>query len=415
MKYSYVVTYCVDAICRSPFRTAGINGEASFIQLRHDGVPILQGSGIAGALRNWMVETLDESFATTFFGSQEHSGCLIVSDMIFQCADIQTRPRIRMDYKTGTAMKHAKFDVAHIGKDTKGTFMLTWLGSRETVAQTEYIEQMLSAIQRGFIRFGAQKTNGFGQFDISVQCCHQDLTVKEQREAYLKDQYDWADCKLPEITESNMVTFIIQGTIPQILVKSGTPELRKTGSVATNLSENGEYFLPASSVKGVLRNQVQQIADFMKIPAIYVEDLFGRESNDTDLGQCGQVFVSDVKLSSDQKQKITRIRIDQFTGGVIRGGLFSEEPLCSEIEIQIYVPVKNKVGCGLLLYALRDTVLGLCTFGSGAAIGRGQLQHGKIYVILPEGEHIPLQQYTISHPFFMQCLQSVEEVRGDLL
>lgn len=414
MKYSYVVTYRVDTTCRSPFRTAGIDGEASFIQLRHDGVPMMQGSGIAGVLRNWITEMVDTSFATTFFGTQEHSGCLIVSDMIFRCTDIQTRPRIRMDNKTGTAVKHAKFDVAHIGKGTNGTFTLTWLGTRETVAQTAYIEQMLSAVQHGFIRFGAQKTNGFGQFDISVQCCHQDLTVKEQREAYLKDHYDWVDCVLPELTKTNMVTFIIQGTMPQILVKSGTLELHTTGSVATNLNENGEYLLPASSVKGVLRNQVQQIADFMKIPASYVEDLFGRESRNEDNGQCGQVFVSDVKLSN-QKQKITRIRIDQFTGGVIRGGLFSEEPLCSEIELQILVPVKNVVGCGLLLYALRDTVLGLCTFGSGASVGRGQLQHGTISVITPEGEHIPLQPETISHPFFTHCLQSVEDVRRDLL
>ena len=41
-------------------------------------------------------------------------------------------------------------------------------------------------------------------------------------------------------------------------------------------------------------------------------------------------------------------------------GLFNEEPLCSKLTLKITAPADDSVGCGLLVYALRDLGVG-CT------------------------------------------------------
>lgn len=52
-----------------------------------------------------------------------------------------------------------------------------------------------------------------------------------------------------------------------------------------------------------------------------VNDLFGRGAQDGDNGRAGVICVDDVRMNDVKKQRIRRIRINRFTGGVIRGGL----------------------------------------------------------------------------------------------
>ena len=91
-------------------------------------------------------------------------------------------------------------------------------------------------------------------------------------------------------------------------------------------------------------------------------------------------------MSSDETQKITRLRINRFTGGVIRQGLFREEPVCSKVSLRITAPADCPVGCGLLVYALRDLGLNLINLGSGDAIGRGRISTDSIRIEMPDGE-----------------------------
>ena len=113
--------------------------------------------------------------------------------------------------------------------------------------------------------------------------------------------------------------------------------------------------------------------------------MFGREARGNDQGKPGQVRFEDVYLDSAKSQRISRIRINRFTGGVMRGGLFQEEPLCSEIKLEISAPADQPIGCALLLYTLRDLALGLYNLGSGSSVGRGYLRVNQIAVKMPSG------------------------------
>ena len=118
--------------------------------------------------------------------------------------------------------------------------------------------------------------------------------------------------------------------------------------------------------------------------------MFGRDSsNHDDNGKAGKVYFEDAKLE-ENTSVISRIRINKFTGGVIRNGLFSEEPISSKIKFTITLDAENHVGCGLILYALRDLGLGLYNLGSGGSIGRGFITVSNINAITPQGKNVKI-------------------------
>ena len=217
----------------------------------------------------------------------------------------------------------------------------------------------------------------------------------EDRAAWLEDREDGRSLTLPELARGGQVVFTLTGRTDSILVKAGAAELRsglKGGerSVTVPLREHGRAILPGSSVKGAVRARVEAIAELMGLGEAVTEALFGRESRrspdgeNQDNGLAGKARFEDAVLSG-RSREISRIRINKFTGGVIRQGLFTEEPLESDVTLRVTLPAAEAVGCGLLLYALRDLGLGLYNLGSGGAIGRGYLTVDTIRVQVPGG------------------------------
>lgn len=393
--FTSAVRYRVEAVCLTPLRTGGADGAVETVLRDWAGRPFVQGTSLAGALRGWLVDRNPKQ-VESLFGSQRQSGSLMVSDGLFEAAaEQQTRPRLRIDGATGTADDGGKFDVAHIAAGTKLTFTLTWLGSQETLEQTGAVEQMLAALHAGEIRLGAQKTNGFGRVSLTVQKRSYRMEDEADRAAWLEDREDGTPLTLPELTLGDQVVFTLTGRADSILVKAGAREMRsipKGGNrnVTVPLRENSRAILPGSSVKGAVRARVTAIAEILGLEDAVTEELFGRMSRrnadgeNQDNGLPGKVRFEDAVLSG-QSQEISRMRINRFTGGVIRQGLFVEEPIRSEITLRITLSEKESRGCGLLLYALRDLGLGLYNLGSGGAVGRGYLAVDTIRAQAPDG------------------------------
>ncbi len=386
------VRYWVEAVCLTPLRTGGADGAADTVLRDWTGRPFIQGTSLAGALRGWLADR-DPCQVEALFGSQQQSGSLMVSDGLFEvAAEQQTRPRLHINGATGTAADGGKFDVAHIAAGSRLTFTLTWLGSEETLEQTGAVEQMLAALHAGEIRLGAQKTNGFGRVSLAVQKRSYRMEDEGDRTAWLEDREDGTPLALPKLTSGGQVVFTLTGRADSILVKAGAREMRSSPkggnrNVTVPLRENGRAILPGSSVKGAVRARVTAIAELLGLEKAVTEELFGRmnrRGENPDNGLPGKVRFEDAVLSG-QSQEISRIRINRFTGGVIRQGLFVEEPIRSEITLRITLPVGETRGCGLLLYALRDLGLGLYNLGSGGAVGRGYLGVDTIRAQAPDG------------------------------
>ena len=393
--FTRAVRYWVEAVCLTPLRTGGADGAVETVLRDWEGRPFVQGTSLAGALRGWL-EGRDPDQAETLFGSQRQSGSLMVSDGIFGVtAEQQSRPRLRINGITGTADDVGKFDVAHIAAGTKLAFTLTWLGDEGMMGQTGAVEQMLSALHAGEIRLGAQKSNGFGRVSLTVKKRSYRMEDGADRAAWLEDREDGTALTLPELTLGDQVVFTLTGRADSILVKAGAREMRsgpKSGNrnVTVPLRENGRAILPGSSVKGAVRARAEAIAQLLGLEKDVTDALFGRmgrrdaDGENQGNGLPGKVRFEDAVLSG-QGREISRIRINRFTGGVIRQGLFVEEPLQSEVTLRITLPEGEHMGCGLLLYALRDLGLGLYNLGSGGAVGRGFLAVDTIRARTPSG------------------------------
>lgn len=224
---------------------------------------------------------------------------------------------------------------------------------------------------------------------------------------------------LPEETGGGRVTFVLTGRADSLLIRSGAPleNGERRGAYTPNLTENGRPVLPGSSIKGAVRARAEQIAAALGLSKGRTEALFGRGAGAEDNGLPGQVFFEDGVITQPQKKQISRIRINRFTGGVIRGGLFTEEPLRCDLELRISAP-DAPADCGLLLYALRDLGAGLYNLGSGGAIGRGYVQVDRLTATLSDGRRASLtfdreRRCTAEDPedIFKTWLGALEEER----
>ena len=392
--FLYAVRYWIQAECLTPLRTGGADGDVEMVLTDFDGSLFVQGSSLAGAMRQWMEENEQQSLVESLFGSQRQSGKLIVSDAGFSPEAQQSlRPRLRIDGETGSAAPGGKFDVAQVNAGARFSFYLTWLGMDSGEEETSAIERALSALNVGDICLGAQKSNGFGRVKIEVKKYWYSLKNSEDREKWMDDRECGQSIFLPKIQERGKVHFTLFGRADSILVKAAVSKQTEDGrTVMKNLeeirgTEKKLYpILPGSSIKGAIRGRAQLIVQSTGQPESLVEELFGRGAGPEDQGKPGRVRFEDVCLNMAKKKKISRIRINRFTGGVIRGGLFQEEALCSDIRLNITAPYDQPAGCALLLYALRDLALGLYNLGSGGAIGRGYLQVDRIEVTGAKGE-----------------------------
>lgn len=385
--FTNVVRYQVEAVCQTPLRIGGADGDTELVLRNWQGLPMIQGTALAGALRSWLTEIGEGDLADEIFGSKECGGHLIVSDGIFEaCTKSTIRPRLRIDGFSGSADPTGKFDMAHICTGAEFHFDLTLLCGDTASDEITAVEQMLSALNSGEIQLGAQKANGFGRVSVSVKKQAYNLQNAEDRSAWLEDRENGQPLDLPSVKRRNRVVFTLRGNTDSLLVKGATAEHSDKGSYIRNIQEAGKPVIPGSAVKGAGRARISLIARQKGLPDSLVEELFGRQSQKKDNGLAGKLRFEDVQMSSEYTQKITRIRINRFTGGVIQQGLFREEPVCSKLCLRVIVPAECHLGCGLLTYALRDLALGLYNLGSGDAIGRGRILVESIQIEAPDAE-----------------------------
>ena len=289
-----------------------------------------------------------------------------------------------------------------------------------------------------------------------------DLKNRQDRTAWLEDWSSYPEgqraFEFPPLSEplKSSVVFTVQGWVDSILIKSSYTKQKaqadnekrqadkqeketksaSTNDVTVNLMEQDCPILPGSSVKGALRSRVSAIARLLKPDKARktVDALFGRgpEERDgtakkerasenldfpydlPDNGIPGKVRCEDVPLPHEtgKRKEIARIRLDRFTGGVIRQRLFWEEPVSGEITLKVSVSADQTVGCALILYALRDLALKLWNLGSGASIGRGFLHVREIEARTPDGKQIFLRDFYQNESNLLSGTWSVEDSDG---
>jgi len=383
--FLYAVEYVVTAECITPLRTGNADGDVELV-LTDSGRFLIQGTSIAGVLRDWIAKNKPE-LELDLFGSQEKEGRLIISDGVFQNTEMVLRPRVRINGATGTAKDGGKFDVAHIPAESSFCFTVVWRGLEKQTQETEAIEAALAAMDAGEITIGAQRSNGFGQVKLTVQKASFDLANPDDRKAWRNNTPRFNAVSLTN-SKKTCYTFQIIGSTDSILVKSASPEQENYQAgmriKIVNISSKTGSLIPGSSVKGAFRSRAQWIASASDILGDAVKWLFGSNPEDNNKLP-GHARFTDIRLD-DEKIQLSRIRINRFTGGVMKGGLFTEEPLSSKIDTTIRLDADEcPVAYAMMLYILRDLGCGLFNLGSNGSIDMGHVHIDKVIITDPKG------------------------------
>ena len=433
-----------------------------------DDVPFIQASGIAGVLRSYCESYCPYGTAEKYFGQirrkeddsekeesekvsessnalEESFGSrLRFSDGIFlntkDKVGLELRPRIAINPKTGSVASSEvkgsglisghKFEMEYIGQGAKCRFLIYDMSPDASVDDKgksegrKLLEKVFAAINTEDIQFGGQKSNGCGYLKIdTVEFRRFDLTDKDQLCDWIKEDsrktQSWLRgnaLTLPGMQRIDFKTFDSLATAYHITVTGKTENrllvkaiavANKDGSApdARNITNYaGDYIIPASSLKGVLRARTEKILKFLgkdRKSEIFniMRDSFGSDiTRDEKISGNLRFFDTVVKdvwsgntdTIAERSSSSHKIHIDKFAGGVMNKALVTENAVGGEITFRINILNMNSPDktCAVMLMALRDLANGQFNLGSGWASGQGFIDVEKISVQSSEGEII---------------------------
>ena len=418
------------------------SGDADLVQdvvlLRDvNGLPTIPGTSLAGVLRHLFKAKLGKSETDRVFGFAErqdghssgihigwgfaHDSHNVVAEGIREDVEEDsilrelarshpiTRQRVRLDAR-GTAEDTGKFDVSLVPSGVRYSTLLGFW-SEGSEADEHAWQVILDLFQATDFRLGHGTRSGAGAF--TVQDLHTqrwDLRTDEGRQAYIARPRTRMGARAlpvtkPSASETGLsVTLKIQseagwrigGGDLAVGFGSETPDMLPQTEWRLEWHEDHAAIserlglLPASALKGALLHRFAFHyrcleghwvgADGPESPHSEqaVKDLFGYAGDQSDEGQAGLILIDDLYIEDVQTATQMHNRIDQYTGGVMTGGLFEEgllwkTPLTLTLKFLSsdrldQLPTSHRVA---LSRALEDLCEGRLPLGAGGSRGQG--------------------------------------------
>lgn len=430
-EYEHIDMFQIRAKCTTPLHVGSANGgKADLLVHPLTGEPFIQATSIAGVLRSGFMSLYGKEKTDELFGfasideGHDGSGKIRISDGLFDMKTVvyEIRPRLKINGETGTCDSSDvqgtnvesgnKFETKYIGTGAEFTFDLYIMGMKSC---RNSILELLGMIREQELQFGGQKSNGCGFLDIvSARYHHYNLKKKADRDAWIrfKGCTEADTIAIPEVHELATRAYLVTvkaETRGELLVKAiATSKFGEDAADAVNIRNTiGEYIIPGSSLKGVLRSRMQWIADYQNLPKTLIAHAFGETGKHEYEGHRGNLIARDVVVGdiaeNKQAELRDRIRLDKFTGGVMYTGKFTEQNVHGKMKIELAVADDAYADdtMRLLLPALRDLAVGQVSIGSGASVGKGFLKVHTITVRRKKDERsmtIDFDQNRINDP-----------------
>lgn len=400
-----------------------------------DGVPLLTGTSIAGALRNYLREFEGGYGATEagdgatraeklfgFLQGNEASiqSWLIVDDALGTPAGFELRDGVALDSVTRTAEERKKYDVELLAAGTTFELSFELLLTADNQDLLEAFVVALEGFERGEIGLGQRKRRGLGQCRVnSWRVWRYPMTTAAGLLGWLRHDPKRGGQVVEHVREilgephvrdarSAMTLDLICQMDSPMLIRSGAGiESGVADIVHLKSTRNGKAvpILSGTSIAGAIRARAQRIAKTIA-PARandLINAMFGKriESHE-DAPSGSRVFVRESEITKplDPERVQGRVKIDRFTGGAYPGALFSEQPAFGtpETRVEIGLSLRNPTPAeiGLLLLVLKDVWTGDLSFGGEGGVGRGRLlgrqaqlsYAGKTWTLTRDGDQV---------------------------
>lgn len=397
------------------------------------GRPLLPGTSIAGALRNYLRERelgygegegKNSRAARLFGGSRgDDDGAqspLIVYDSVCEKFGLELRDGVKIEAETRTAKDEAKFDLQLLaaGSEFPLCFELAVSGG-DGQELRNILATALDGLKADGITLGARKRRGFGQVSVkNWQVWKYDLREKSGLLAWLSSDPEkpvpagkQGKGSLAENLGATLIdedkrktarltaVFTVDGTL---MIRSGFGE-SDSGPDMVHLhrpraKEEGRVpVIPGTSWAGILRHRALKIArtvsgDNREASQAFVDGMFGPsviergEKN----AKASRVSIREAEITDVDSLVVTRVKIDRFTGGAFESALFTEQPAVGKPETRVTLdltlrnPANSEIG--LLLLLLKDLWTGDLPIGGESGVGRGRLKGVEATLKTPAGE-----------------------------
>ncbi len=401
-----------------------------------DGNAYLPGSSIIGALSQSCNRFLDGSkdvdlliAAEILWGTtmspqnaqkqDSYQSHLRLSDIPLEGKDnhITIRDGVAISHSENTALDKKKYNYELLESEQEFTFQPEITIRRgfdpNVVARLqELVGHMLHVLADDF-RVGGLTTRGFGCLELVGECKVRwfDFVggTEEDRQQHRADWFKYLNGEgfeaLPNSTWKSIAptptasklqicaSFKVKGAL--ITGASARPN-DDSDKVQLSL-KNGNYVISGKSWAGALRHRAFKILKTLSISEeeSRINKLFGMvdEKHKTQIKSRLITTESIIPKADAKPMHQNRIRVDRFTGGVIKGGLFNSTPIWqSNVVMNLAIHDFQDWEAALLLHVLKDLWVGDLAIGGEKNVGRGVLEGIEATIDFGEGDKMTIKK-----------------------
>lgn len=393
----FVKEYKINLVNLTPLKIGNGKDELDLLIDKNTQKPIILGSSIAGAVKNYLVDLNLKDDVNKYLGKEDESdkdreSKIYIADAYGNEFKLSTRTGIKRSYKYGTSEDKKKYDIDFIDSDTEFelNFKLFAKDKNELEAEDNLIKNVVEGFKSGNLRLGANKMSGFGKFDVKkVQVRDLDLKQRKDLLSYIMNDKDYATLKLDkfkDIGNEGYIEFDFEGSIIDSMIVKQYLMDEKEADCINMINSKEESIIPGTTIKGFFREYNTKILNTLGLEdkLFLIEDIYGTDPNrKTQTHTIGKVLTSDVVIKNPKYCVYNRIKVDRFTGGVMTGGKFDEERVQGDLNFRVSLKKleeNNKAAVGLILLTFRDLGLSKLTIGSSSSIGAGRIKGSKLTV-----------------------------------
>lgn len=378
---------------------------------------VLFGSSIAGALRSYLKNKIDEKMVLDFFGGEEgdklkQSKVFISDGKINNFMEFK-KEGTKIDEYWGSAQDHYKYEKDCLRPGAEITFRteIESMGQEEETGFNKIIELWKKGFANREIVLGGQQTNGLGEFSLK-ELKKLEFECETEKDLYeylfypenLEEKMisvQWEAKKSTGIKEDELV-ITMEGNFPYGVYQNFVQEEKKeiTGLQKTGSDKESAYYIPGSGLKGLVRAEIELLLKRIsskELAETRIEELFGNEDRRGKLGfqdvmiqNSGKVRTQRAKSSNGDKEKAgleevepeeaVYIKIDRLTGGAIEGAFKRQYEIYGNAVLKVITEKKSPEYLFPLIYTFLKIGRGQLPLGGRTSIGLGEFCADKIVI-----------------------------------
>lgn len=341
------------------------------IQLDSKFNPIIPATAVAGVFRHYLTDVADELFGNI---SKEQASNVIFYDAIeTQQTAISARDMVKMNEECKTAQDGAKFDmqINETGSEFKTVIELCDEGCN----YSDKIEDAISALNMGLLRFGRKITRGCGIVKVTSlkKAC---FTLPDDTDKWLDfDLFNdgdscYNDTTVPDCSSNATVITLELSQKGAIAIRSyftSKGEDNKSPDYKQLSLTDGRPVIPGTSWSGAFRHRFKEFAGVE-----LCNDLFGFVNEKTSETQKSKIYFSESIIEGYTKKLVTRTTVDRYTNGTKDGALFNEEAVFNgKTALELVVTEMTDEQATALAAVICDLDRGYLAVGGLTSVGRG--------------------------------------------